>query len=422
MNVTITPKRQLSGTITAPPSKAQTHRALFAGLLSKGTTRIDNPLSCDDTEATAKCISALGAQIVRQGRIWNVQGKGFPNPPQEEIQCGESGVTLRFLIPIVSLTGRRVALGAKCNLLKRPLQPLASAMEQLGVKLTVNDDSVVLDGEVPEGGSVSVRGDVSSQFISGLILAGPLMKKGLRLDLTTRLESRGYVSLTMDAMEKHGVHARTDGEMSFFEVTPNERYVSAEHSISGDYSSAAFPLSAAAITNSCVVVRGLAAPNHEPDGVVLGLLSQMGAAARLVDDGVLVEGVGLKAARIDIHDSPDLGPVAAVLGCYADGETTICGASRLRFKESDRLTSISDELVALGANVTETEDGFRIHGPASLRGGVVQSHGDHRIAMALTVAALGADGRVEIQGAECVSKSYPTFFDDMRALGVEVNG
>jgi len=148
----------------------------------------------------------------------------------------------------------------------------------------------------------------------------------------------------------------------------------------------------------------------------------MGAAVRLVDDGVLVEGVGLKAARIDIHDSPDLGPVAAVLGCYADGETTICGASRLRFKESDRLTSISDELVALGANVTETEDGFRIHGPASLRGGVVQSHGDHRIAMALTVAALGADGRVEIQGAECVSKSYPTFFDDMRALGVEVNG
>jgi len=422
LNVTITPKRQLSGTITAPPSKAQTHRALFTGLLSKGTTRIDNPLSCDDTEATAKCISALGAKIIQQGRIWNVEGKGFPNPPQEEIQCGESGVTLRFLIPIVSLTGRRVALRAKCNLLKRPLQPLASAMEQVGVKLTVNDDSVVLDGEVPEGGSVSVRGDVSSQFISGLILAGPLMKKGLRLDLTTRLESRGYVSLTMDAMKKHGVHARTDGEMSFFEVTPNERYVSAEHSISGDYSSAAFPLSAAAITNSRVVVRGLASPSHEPDGVVLGLLSQMGAAVRLVDDGVLVEGVGLKAARIDIHDSPDLGPVAAVLGCYADGETTICGASRLRFKESDRLTSISDELVALGANVTETEDGFRIHGPASLRGGVVQSHGDHRIAMALTVAALGADGRVEIQGAECVSKSYPTFFDDMRALGVEVNG
>jgi 3-phosphoshikimate 1-carboxyvinyltransferase len=422
LKVTITPVCQISGTITAPSSKAQTHRALFAGLLSHGLTTIENPLSCDDTEATARGISALGARIIRRAAAWNVRGKSLPSPPEGEIQCGESGVTLRFLIPIVSLAGGKTTLRVRGNLLKRPLQPLVSAMGQIGVRLTMDDDSVVSDGEVPEGGSVSIVGDVSSQFISGLLLAGPLMRKGLRLDLTTHLESRGYVSLTMDFMEKHGVHVRTDGDMTFFEVDANQRYVSANHSISGDYSSAAFPLSAAAITNSRILVRGLPRPGHEPDDVVLGLLSQMGATASLTDDGVLLEGKSLKAATIDIHDSPDLGPVAAVLGCYANGDTTICGASRLQFKESDRLASISSELAAMGADVTKTGDGIRIHGPASLRGGVVQSHGDHRVAMALTVAALGADDRVEIQGSECVSKSYPTFFDDMRALGVEVNG
>ena len=422
MNVTITPKRQLSGIITAPPSKAQTHRALFAGLLSEGVSRIYNPLFCDDTEATARAISALGATVAREATCWTVQGKGVPSAPREEIQCGESGVTLRFLIPIVSLTGRKVALKAQGNLMKRPLQPLVSSMEEAGVKLIAHDDSVVLNGEVPEGGFVSVRGDVSSQFISGLLFAGPLMKKGLRLNLTTRLESKGYVLLTIDAMRKHGIFVKTIDDMSSFEIAPNQKYVPAEHTITGDYSSAAFPLSAAAITNSHVIVRGLAKPDKEPDGIVLELLSRMGATAKLVEDQVSIEGMSLKATRIDIRDSPDLGPVAAVLGCYAKGETTICGAARLRFKESDRLTSISDELAALGAKVTKTEDGFRIRGPASLRGGVVQSHGDHRIAMALTVAALGADGRVEIQGAECVSKSYPTFFDDMRTLGAEVNG
>jgi 3-phosphoshikimate 1-carboxyvinyltransferase len=422
LDVTITPKHRLSGAITAPPSKAQTHRALFAGLLAKGTTHITNPLSCDDTEATARGIIALGAKIVRKARCWDVQGKGYPNRPQQEIRCGESGVTLRFLIPIVSLTGRRIVLRAQGNLLRRPLQPLASSMAEVGVKLTAYNDSVVVNGEVPEGGSVSMQGDISSQFISGLLFAAPLMKKGLRLNLTTRLESKGYVLLTMSIMEKHGVHVRTDDELSFFEVAPNQTYNSAEHSISGDYSSAAFPLTAAAITNSRVEVRGLEQPSLEPDSVILAILSQMGSTPRAIDDGVLIQGASLNAARIDVRDSPDLGPVAAVLGCYANGETTISGASRLRYKESDRLSSISSELVSLGADVTETEDGFQIHGPTSLKEGMVHSHGDHRVAMALCIAALGAKGKVVIQGAECVSKSYPSFFDDMRALGVEVNG
>jgi 3-phosphoshikimate 1-carboxyvinyltransferase len=306
--------------------------------------------------------------------------------------------------------------------MRRPLQPLASSMAEVGVKLTVNDDSVVVNGEVPEGGSVSMQGDISSQFISGLLFAAPLMKKGLRLNLTTRLESKGYVLLTMSVMEKHGVHVRTDDELSFFEVAPNQRYNSAEHPVSGDYSSAAFPLSAAAITNSRVEVRGLEQPSLEPDSVILTILSQMGSVPRVIDHGFLIQGANLNAASIDIRDSPDLGPVAAVLGCYANGDTTISGASRLRYKESDRLDSISSELVSLGADVTGTEDGFRIHGPASLKGGVVHSHGDHRVAMALCVAALRANGKVVIQGAECVNKSYPSFFDDMRALGVEANG
>jgi len=420
LNVTITPKRVLSGEITAPPSKAHTHRALFAGLLSEGVTKIENPLSCDDTQATARAISALGARLEQNPESWRVQGKGRPTGPAGEIQCGESGVTLRFTIPIAALTGTRVTLRGRESLMRRPLEPLAEAVNQLGIRMVAERDVIRLEGGPPGGGNVRIRGDVSSQFISGLLLAGPLMENGLNMELTSPLESRNYVSLTVETMKRHGIKVETNTEMSRFDIAPAQKYKATAHQIPGDYSSAAFVMSAAAITESKVLVRGLSWANSEPDAVFVEMLSQMGAETSFSGGCVSIEGERLKAANIDVRDCPDLGPIIAVLGCHADGKTQITGAARLRYKESNRLSAIASELSALGADIIETDGGLIVSGPTPLTGGVVHSHGDHRIAMALSVAALGAHDNVVIKDAECVSKSYPNFFDDLRLLGVEV--
>jgi len=326
---------------------------------------------------------------------------------------------LRFMIPVASLTGSKATFRAKESLMRRPLEPLANAMKQLHVKLTSGKDYVEIEGDPPKGGKIHIRGDVSSQFISGLLFAGPSMQNGLRLELTSPLESRSYVSLTLETMKRHGIEVQTNAEMSVFDIPPGQRYVAAAHSISGDYSSAAFALSTGAIANSKVLVRGLQQSETEPDAVLLRILSEMGARIRILEDGVLVEGGKLRSISINLRDSPDLGPILAVLGCYAEGETRITGAARLRYKESDRLAAISSELHKLGADISETGEGLIIHGPSRLSGGIVSSHGDHRIAMALGVAALGAASKVVIEGTECVSKSYPNFFNDLRLLGVE---
>lgn len=422
MNVTITPKRVLVGEITAPPSKAHTHRGLFAGLLSRGVTKIENPLPCADTEATASAISSLGASVEREERAWTVQSNGSPRARANEIDCGESGVTLRFTIPIASLTGARIRLSGRESLMRRPVEPLAEAMNQLGVKVFADWDAVRVEGGPPKGGKVRIRGDVSSQFISGLILAAPMMGEGLQLELTSPLESRSYVSLTIESMKRHGIEVKSNDDTSLFEITSGQRYRPAVHHVPGDYSSAAFTMSAAAITGSNLLIRGLPQENSEPDSVVVEILSKMGVATRYVTEGVLVEGGRLTGIDVDLRDCPDLGPVIAVLGCYADGETRISGAGRLRYKESDRLDAVTSELRSLGADIEETEDGLIASGPCSLKAGIVHSHGDHRIAMALSVAALGAKDQVVIKGAECVSKSYPNFFHDLRSLGVEVVG
>ena len=418
--MTINPKSVLSGEIMAPPSKAHTHRALFAGLLSEGITRVEHPLLCDDTQATVRAVSALGAKVEQESGMWRVEGNGKPRAPASEIQCGESGVTLRFTIPIAALTGTRVTLRGREVLMRRPLEPLADAMEQLGIKMTSEHDTVQVDGGPPREANVQIRGDVSSQFISGLLLAGPLMENGLSMRLMSPLESRNYVSLTVEMMKRHGIQVVNDAEMAHFEVAPGQKYMGAAHLIPGDFSSAAFTMSAAAITKSKVLIRGLPARDAEPDAVFVELLSRMGAKTAFSNDGVSVEGGRLKAISIDLKNSPDLGPIIAVLGAYAEGETRITGAARLRYKESNRLTAIASELNALGAQITETSDGLVVNGPTLLSGGLVHSHGDHRIAMALSVAAIGAREKVVIGDAECVSKSYPNFFNDLRSLGVEI--
>ena len=420
MNVTIVPTSALSGEVRAPASKALTHRALFGGLLSNGTTIIHNPLSCDDTEATAAAVASLGAKLERGQESWRVWSNGRLSAPQGMIECGQSGVTLRFTIPISSLVGKDVWLNGSETLMRRPIQPLIESMKQLGAEISFRGTAVRVKAGPAKGGSVQLPGNVSSQFISGLLLAGPLMEEGLRVRLISTLESRGYVSMTIETMKRHGVSVEINDDMSFYQVMPGQIYKPTEHTIPGDYSSAAFPMAAAAVTRSKILILGLPRDGADPDSAFLEVLGRMGVTTRFTSDALHVEGRALKAVNADITNCPDLGPVIAVLGCYAEGETRITGAGRLRYKESDRLSVIRSELRVLGAEIGEIGSGLLLSGPASLHGGTVNSHGDHRIAMALSIAALNASGPVLIRNAECVNKSYPTYFDDIRALGVDV--
>lgn len=420
MNVLIAPTRSLAGEVRAPPSKAQTHRALFAGLLSEGTTVIRNPLHSEDTKASLNAVSSFGAKLRFDIECWKVDGDGMPHPPPGRIECGESGVTLRFTIPIASIVGEDVNLSGAAGLMQRPLQPLTEAMKQLGVTINTAKSGVVVKAASVKGGSVTIPGNVSSQFISGLLFAAPLMEAGLEIMVTSSLESRGYVALTIQTMKQHGINVRTNREMSLFQVAPHQRYLPADHKIPGDYSSAAFLMSAAAVTGSRITITGLSENEPDPDSAFLEILTQMGVQSSFSPEGLHVEGRTLKGSKVNISNCPDLGPATAVLGTCADGKTEITGAERLRYKESDRLATIASELGNLGAEVEVTRDGLVVSGPSRLHGGTVESHGDHRIAMALAVAALNAADPVTIRNAQSVSKSYPSFFDDIRSLGVEV--
>ena len=420
MNITIAPTHTLSGDVKAPPSKALTHRSLFGGLLSNGSTIIHNPLSCDDTEATAAAVASLGAKLEMGQKSWVIESTGRLTAPKGMIECGESGVTLRFTIPISSLIGKNVWLKGSETLMRRPIQPLIESMKQLGTEISFRGTEVLVKAGPAKGGNVQLPGNVSSQFISGMLLAGPLMREGLRVKLISHLESRGYVSMTIETMKRHGISVESNDDMSSFEVMPGQSYKPTEHTIPGDYSSAAFLMAAAAVTRSKIQILGLPRDRADPDSAIMEVLGRMGFTTRFTSDALEVEGGVLKAVDADITDCPDLGPVIAVLGCYAEGETRITGAGRLRYKESDRLSVIKSELRALGAEIGETGDGLVISGPVSLHGGTIDSHGDHRIVMALSIAALNASGPVVIKNAGCVNKSYPAYFEDIRALGVDV--
>ena len=346
-------------------------------------------------------------------------GLGRPQVPRDIVNCGESGVTMRFVIPILSLTGAESYVKGRESLMHRPIEPLANALEQINVRVTIDKGIITVHGAPAEGGELTIRGDVSSQFISGLLLAGTLMRRGLTVNVSSSLESRNYVLLTIEALKRHGIHVRFDGNMSRLEIPHGQKFSPATHKVTGDFSAASYPLAAAAITKSPVMVQNLE-KSLEPDSAIIDILTQMGATVKLQGDTVQVENARLKGTAVDLRNCPDLGPIVAVLGCYAEGETEITGAARLRYKESDRLSAMRTELNSLGAHVKETDEGLIMNGPTAFKGGQVYAHNDHRIAMALSVAALGSRGDVMIEGAECVSKSYPNYFEEMRTIGMEV--
>lgn len=418
MTVTISPRRALCGTLSAPPSKSDAHRAIIAASLADAPTRIRLPEFCEDTRATVDCLAALGARFQYEGGVLTVTpiGTGVGSP---SLDCGESGSTLRFLLPIAAALGRHVTFLGKGRLPERPILPLLSELSAHGVTFDAEKLPLGLSGKLC-GGDFTLPGNLSSQFISGLLFALPLTGDACRIRVTGRLESAAYIEMTLAVLKEFGVHWQKEGDS--FLLPAGQTYRSpTEYTVTGDISSAAFFLTAGALGGDAELSicgnYGLQA-----DRVILDALTLAGAAVTAADGKIRVIGKKLSPFSFDVSSCPDIFPILAILAAAAEGESRLYGAARLRLKESDRIASTAAMLRALGGEVKEEADALTVYGKGRLLGGAVAGANDHRIVMAAAVAAILCEEPVSVTDAEAVAKSYPAFFADYQALGGAVDG
>lgn len=414
MTVTVHPS-DVQGTTPAPPSKSVTHRALFGALIAGGGT-IPRPLWSEDTKATLAALRAFGAQVIATDVEAVVRA---PSPQAAEIDAQNSGTTLRLATAIAALADGTSRLTGDDSLLERPIGPLVDALEQLGATARCRKSGkppVEVTGPI-EGGKAAMPGDVSSQFVSGLLLAAPRMPDGLTLELTTPLTSAPYVDLTVGTLEQLGVTVERDGDT--FRVEPQTPH-RAKLPIPGDYSAAAFGLVAGAIAGGPVTVTNLARDSAQGDRAVGEILERFGCPVDRDGDTLTVQQADPEGARVDLGDTPDLFPPLAALAAVSEGETVLEGAPHLKDKESDRIQAMVDGLTALGVDATALDDGARITG-GPVAGGTVDNRGDHRIQMAFAVVALAADEPVTIEGpTQAHAVSYPGFLDALEDLGATI--
>ncbi len=411
MNVSVKPGL-LHGAVAAIPSKSDAHRLLIAAALCDKPTHIALPSRSRDIDATADCLRALGADIQDEpGGV--VIAPIITRGEAIQLDCGESGTTLRLLLPVAAVLCKTAHVIGKGRLPERPLAELIRCLSAHGVQFSHDRLPLTLSGELCSG-EYSIPGDVSSQYISGLLLALPLLAGDSSIRLTSPLESAGYVDMTLSALSRFGVIAQTEPD-GFF-VPGNQTYGSpGSVQAEGDWSNAAFFLAAGAIGKP-MTCTGLTQNSAQPDRAILELLSRFGADVNWQDGALTVSPAPLTGIDIDVSQSPDLVPILAVLGCAAKGKTRLYNARRLRMKESDRLSAVAAMLRAFGAVVEELPEELIITGGA-LSGGTVDCCEDHRIAMAAAVAATIAQGETTLTGAQCVQKSYPSFFEDFASLG-----
>jgi len=409
---------KLNGSVRAIPSKSQAHRALICAALADKPTTIECEGGSDDIAATVDCLSALGAKIERESGVYVV------NPLKRDVNdaatlgCGESGSTFRFMLPIVGALGRKVSFILKGRLPERPLSPLYEELVRHGAELSPQGAVPFCASGKLSPGRYSLDAGVSSQFISGLLFALPLLDGDSELQLTGQAESFPYIELTLAMLEIFGIH--TEFKDNVFFIAGRQTYCSpGKAHVEGDWSNAAFWLSAGAIGKGGITCTDLNLQSRQGDRAILDILTKFGAyiEVKQSDSSVTVSGGKLRGIEIDARDIPDLVPILAVVAAASEGTTVIRNAGRLRIKESDRLAAVSAALRALGADADETDDGLVIHGGKAFKGGQVSSCGDHRIAMSAAIAATMCAGPVVIQGAQAVNKSYPGFFDDLRSMG-----
>ncbi|WP_232701808.1 3-phosphoshikimate 1-carboxyvinyltransferase [Halobacterium wangiae] len=417
---------RVSGAARAPPSKSYTHRALLAAGYADGAL-VRNPLDSADTRATAAAVEAFGGSEAREGDDWNVTGfDGTPSVPADVVDCANSGTTMRLVTGTAALVDGTTVLTGDESLRSRPQGPLLDAIEALGGRACSTRGNgqapLVVDGPI-EGGHVEMPGDVSSQFVTSLLMAGAATERGIDVALTTELKSAPYVDITLDVLADFGVEAEETADG--YSVAGGQSYdpASSEYDVPGDFSSVSYLLAAGALAADDEVVVEGAHPSAQGDTAIVDVLDRMGADVEWRDDAgeIVVRQSALSGVTVDVADTPDLLPTLAVLGAAADGTMHITDAEHVRYKETDRVSAMAEELAELGVKTEERPDELLVHGGESeLVGARVDGRGDHRLVMALAVAGLVADGETTIEGAEHVDVSFPDFFDVLEDLGADV--
>ncbi len=414
MKVKIKPST-IEGQVVAPPSKSYTHRALVCSALANGESTIISPLNSDDTEATMDLLEKLGVKIRVKEDTWNVNG-GQLYQPKGDLFCRESGTTMRFMTAICSLVNGTCRLIGGSSLSKRPMKPLIDGLKQLGVECASERGfpPVTVKGGLT-GGQTKIPGDISSQFISALLLVAPLAKEDTELILTTPLESKPYVLMTIDAQRQFGVEIGASEDLREFWVKKHA-YTPRNYKVEGDWSSAAFLLASGVLAGE-IEVQNLNEKSLQADREILNVLKQMGAEAISKNRNIKLKKSELEALKFDVSDCPDLFPILTVLCAVAEGKSKLTGIKRLKIKESDRIAAMKEGLVRMNVAVMEEENSIIIK-TSKPKGAIIDPKNDHRIAMAFAILSLVAEGETIIQDAECVSKSFPTFWDVMKYLGM----
>ncbi len=409
--------QKLCGNIRAISSKSDVHRALLASALAKGETRVHFTTLSEDIKATVSVLLALGAAVEISGEdgAYTAAVRGIERVNENaRLNASECGTTARLILPVAATLCDSFTLTGKNGLLKRPFSELCGCMGENGCICDSTLLPINAKGRL-KSGIYKIRGDISSQYISGLLFALPLLEGDSEIRLTTPLVSEGYIEMTLETLSRFGIAVGKTNQG--FKIKGSQRYLPVtDYTAEGDWSNACFWLAAGIFGD--VTVRGLNTSSYQKDKDILKILTRAEADFRVFKNGdIRVTASPIKAVSFDGENMPDALPILATLLSLAKGESIISGGARLRIKESDRIATTAAMLKTLGATVTEKEDGFIINGVERLLGGEIDAANDHRIAMCAAVAATAASAPVIIRGAECVSKSYPTFFEDFERLG-----
>ena len=405
------------GTVTAPPSKSYTHRAMVLGALTHNHFTLKNALISEDTKATLDALFAMGTEVRSRSGGVNIHCEELRASPGV-IDAKNSGTTIRLMTGIASLLPSETTFTGDDSLMKRPMGPLVDSLAKLGATCKYlgrqGCPPLAIKGPINKS-KTSIVGGVSSQFVSSLLIACTQKAGETEIELEGELRSRPYVDITLRMLEEFG--GRADAKTSGFVVPGGQHLARDSYSVPGDYSSASFPLAAAAATGGDVTVRSLDSKSPQGDKDILNHLRSFGAEVSATSDSVRVGGGRLRGVHIDVRHTPDLFPILAVLGCIADGKTVLSGGENLRDKESDRIATTVEFLSAMGATILPKKDGCEIIGGEKLHGATVRTEGDHRILMAAAVAGLTCTSETRIEDDKSFHVSYPGFLRDMHQLG-----
>ncbi|OSZ80339.1 3-phosphoshikimate 1-carboxyvinyltransferase [Chitinophagaceae bacterium IBVUCB2] len=423
MKVTIHPSK-LKGTIQAPASKSSMQRACAAALLINGETRILKPGHSNDDKAALGIIKALGAEVLIKNEELIINSSGV-NPIENEINCGESGLSIRMFTPLVALSDKEITINGSGSLASRPMDFFDEILPQLGVKIKSNDGKLPMTIQGPlQPKNIEVDGSLSSQFLTGLLMAfGAADASDISIKVNN-LNSRPYIDLTLDVMKQFGMKVPENKNYEEFifsnDSAPDSKLPTHDYTVEGDWSGGAFLLVAGAIAGP-ITVRGLDLSSTQADKAIIDALMAANAGIAMDAKGIVIHPTEMNGFYFDATDCPDLFPPLVALAAYCNGKTTIKGVSRLTHKESNRAITLQDEFDKMGVTIDLEDDKMIIHGGGTVKGADVHSQHDHRIAMACAVAALKATEETVIEEAQAVKKSYPDFYNDLKSLGASVS-